>query len=183
MKLLALLNEHNTEKLIKFILFFEFPYFFFSDRKALIFGNFYRFCHNIRLTLATLRGKHTHTAGEIVIDLHEADSDKAVEPGISDLLDHSFISGLVVTCPFVIFYTVCKIDTLFNILACNLRRLACTHIVELELICRAFHLRLDTVLVNTEKTHTVCDNFDQITSCPYREVFDFCFIHILPLYN
>lgn len=88
-ELVALLDKQELEQLIGLVVILEVVDQVKLCRRELKVG-IKRIGNEVGFRFyGILGGKHTDTAGQVVVDLHKAHSDKAVKPSICNLLDNS----------------------------------------------------------------------------------------------
>ena len=87
------------------------------------------------LYFALIGRKYTDMARQVVIDLHKAHSNKAVEPGVGNLLDDILVSSLVVGILRFSSNQVCQMLALVDGFAADCIRLGCSDVIKLCLSC------------------------------------------------
>ena len=90
-ELVALCNDHAAEDLLVVALDHE-----VEDLRLVEAGQVEVCCAGdaVRAEAAVLgAGEHAHVAGEIAVDLHEADGREAVEPGVGHLLAEGVVAA------------------------------------------------------------------------------------------
>ena len=116
---------------------------------------------------------------QIVVDLHETDRDQAVEPCISNLLDHILICGFVVGILFLLLDDLYQLVTLPHGLAGNRIRFCSADIEELS-AAEALQQRLcNAVLRNTDQAGIIADICNQLIPRPDRKILYGCLVHFL----
>ena len=152
----ALLQKQDTEHLVQLIVLLQLEnlsFFLRSEGKLCV----KRCCDQIRLQLSALGRKHSNMGRQIVVDLHETDSNQAVEPCIGNLLDHILICGFVVGILFLLLDDLYQLVTLPHGLAGNRIRFCSADIEELS-AAEALRQRLcNAVLRNTDQAGIIAD--------------------------
>ena len=133
---------------------------------------------DIRLQLTLLLGgQDTDAGGQIVVDLHEANGDQTVEPGIGYLLHDEVVGSFVVTIPLLIMNGLHQRLTLFDLVTGNGSRCASAGVEELHIAGGLGQRLLNTVLPDTHQAALVGNAADQSLACPDGKIFDRGFIH------
>ena len=116
-------------------------------------------------------------AGQIVIDLHKAHSNQAVEPCVGNLLDDVLIGRLIVC---ILLFGPDQFDEMVTLADCfpaDRIGLCRPDVIELRLAGRLRKRLMNAVRSDSHKTCTVADISNQFISRPDGEVLYGGFVH------
>ena len=172
----ALLDKEKPEQLVQRIVSFQ-P----QDGLFLIMGEVQLSikggCDQIRLYLTTLGRQNADVGGQIVVDLHEADGNEAVEPGVGRLFQNVFVSGGIVAVRFLSADGFHQLLPLADGLAGDGVRFRSADVVELHIGGRLRQGILNALRRNAHQSGTVLDVRNELVPRPDRKVFNCSFIH------
>ena len=116
------------------------------------------FVNDLRFEVVFLVRKYTHTGRKVAVDLHKTQSDKAVEPGIGNLLHHffkTFMVNLRNQCSALIFLNI-RQDCTIDAVSCSIN---------------------DIILFNSILHCFLGHTLNQFSSCPDSEFFNCILVH------
>ena len=131
----------------------------------------------IRLHLAALRGQNADVGGQIVVDLHEADGNEAVEPGVGHLFQNILVGGGIVTVRFFSADGFHQLLPLADGLAGDGVRFRSADVIELHIGGRLRQSIFDALRCNAHQSGAVLDVRNELVPRPDRKVFDCSLIH------